>query len=326
MAQSWLEVLQGAVSGHRLATSKGDLSTFASDALTSYGETADAVLLAGSEHDVIEAVRICHRFQRSVRRPRQRHQPVGGSLPEPDGVVIALNRLQRIDVDAPRRLATVGAGRLEPGRFQGGGRFGLYYAPDPSSQSVCSIGGNVAFNAGGAHCLKYGMTGNHVLGLRVVLPDGGAELGGESLESVGPGLTALFFGSEGLLGIALRTTLRLLPKPERIRTVLAAYASLGRPATPSPPSWPPACCRRRWRSWTGWPSRPPRPRSIPATRPMPAGLYRRARRRGSVVDAEWAAAASVLARRARVDRIARDAEDGPRSGRGARARSPPSAG
>jgi len=107
--------------------------------------------------------------------------------------------------------------------------FGLYYAPDPSSQPVCTIGGNVAFNSGGAHCLKYGMTANHVLGMRVVLPDGViVDLGGPSCETVGPDMTGFFVGSEGLFGVALEITLRLLPRPERFRTVLAAYDSLER--------------------------------------------------------------------------------------------------
>ena len=104
---------------------------------------------------------------------------------------------------------------------------GLYYAPDPSSQSVCTIGGNVAFNSGGAHCFRHGMTANHVLGLEVVLPDGEVvRLGGDSLEQAGPDLTGLFVGSEGLFGVALEITLRLIPRPEAYRTVLAAYDSL----------------------------------------------------------------------------------------------------
>ncbi len=104
---------------------------------------------------------------------------------------------------------------------------GLYYAPDPSSQSVCTIGGNVAFNSGGAHCLKYGMTSNHVLGIKAVLADGKVtELGGRSLESVGPDLVGLFVGSEGLFGVALEITLRLLPRPEDWFTLLAAYDTL----------------------------------------------------------------------------------------------------
>jgi glycolate oxidase len=103
----------------------------------------------------------------------------------------------------------------------------LYYAPDPSSQPVCTIGGNVAFNSGGAHCLKYGMTGNHVLAIQAVLADGEiVRFGTDSLEGVGPDLVGIFVGSEGLFGIALEITLRLLPKPEAYRTVLAAYRSL----------------------------------------------------------------------------------------------------
>jgi glycolate oxidase len=229
VAQTWLGALQGAVPGHRLATSKGDLSTFASDGLTAYAETPGAVLLANSEHEVIEAVRICHRYRVPFVARGSGTSLSGASVPEPGGLVIALNRLRRIDIDAPRRLATVepGAWNLDVSKAAAGS--GLYYAPDPSSQQICSIGGNIAFNAGGAHCLKYGTTGNHVLGLRVVLPDGTvADLGGESLESVGPGLTALFSASEGLLGVVLRATVRLLPKPERIRTVLAAYPTLAR--------------------------------------------------------------------------------------------------
>jgi glycolate oxidase len=105
-------------------------------------------------------------------------------------------------------------------------QYGLIYAPDPSSQQICTIGGNVAFNAGGAHCLKYGMTSNHVIGMKCVLATGEVvELGSESTESAGPDVTGLFTGSEGLFGIALEITLRLLPKVECYHTVLASYPS-----------------------------------------------------------------------------------------------------
>jgi len=107
--------------------------------------------------------------------------------------------------------------------------YNLYYAPDPSSQLICTIGGNLAFNSGGAHCLKYGMTSNHILGLKVVLADGEVvEFGGQSLDGVGvgPDLVGLFVGSEGLFGVALEATVRLLPKPALYRTVLAAYNDL----------------------------------------------------------------------------------------------------
>ena len=105
--------------------------------------------------------------------------------------------------------------------------YDLYFAPDPSSQTICTIGGNIAFNSGGAHCLKYGMTSNHVLGIKAVLPDGEVvHLGGESLEDDSLSLAGLYVGSEGLFGVALEITLRLMPKPELYRTVLASYSSM----------------------------------------------------------------------------------------------------
>ena len=227
MQQTWLGALQSAVPDSQLVTTRGDRATYASDALTVFGTPPAAVLLASSEQDVIDAVRICHRFGVPFVARGSGTSLSGGPVPQADGLVIALNRLLDLTVDPARRLATAqpGVWNLDVSRMAAA--HGLYYAPDPSSQQICSIGGNVAFNAGGAHCLKYGSTGNHVVGIRAVLPDATVvDLGGDSIESVGPGLTSLFNGSEGLLGIALRATLRLLPKPESVKTVLAAYPSL----------------------------------------------------------------------------------------------------
>ena len=143
-------------------------------------------------------------------------------------MVIALNKLNRILSYSPKSLSCV----VEPGVINANvskraAADGLYYAPDPSSGPVCTIGGNVAFNSGGAHCLKYGMTSNHVLGLKIVTPEGEiVELGGDSLEAVGADLAGFFVGSEGLLGVALEITLRLLPKVETYKTVLVAYETL----------------------------------------------------------------------------------------------------
>ena len=104
---------------------------------------------------------------------------------------------------------------------------GLHYAPDPSSQSICTIGGNVAFNSGGAHCLKYGMTSNHVLGVKVITASGEiVEFGGTRREQIGPDWTGLFVGNEGLFGVALEITLQLLPPAECFHTVLTGYATL----------------------------------------------------------------------------------------------------
>ena len=151
----------------------------------------------------------------------------GGAVPIEGGLVIALNHFNRILRYGPKgRIITVEPGVINLKVSQTAMSDKLCYAPDPSSTPVCTIGGNVAFNSGGAHCLKYGMTANHVLGIKAVLPDGEVvELGGESLESVGPDLVGMLIGSEGLFGIVLEITLRLLPRSEVYRTVLAAYDS-----------------------------------------------------------------------------------------------------
>ena len=152
----------------------------------------------------------------------------GGSVPVEGGVVIALNRLDKVlAIDPETRTAVVQPGVINLRVSQVAAAHGLAYAPDPSSQSVCSIGGNLAFNSGGAHCLKHGMTSNHVLGMTVVLPDGVlVELGGDSTETVGPDWTGMFVGSEGLFGIAVEVTLRLVTVAEATRTSLAVYDSL----------------------------------------------------------------------------------------------------
>ena len=212
----------------RLLTNKAALITYESDALTSFKSSPAAVVIAEKQEEVVETVRKCHEYDIPFVARGSGTSLSGGSLPIEGGIVIALNRLNRvIRVDPDQRTAVVEAGVINLDVSQAADPFGLYFAPDPSSQLICTIGGNLAFNSGGAHCLKYGMTSNHVIGLKVVLPDGEIiKLGGESLESVDSDLVGLFVGSEGLFGIALEATLRLLPKPESYKTVLAAYRSL----------------------------------------------------------------------------------------------------
>ncbi len=212
----------------RLLTRPAQLAPFESDALTSFRERPKAVVLAETQDEVIATVRACHQYRVPFVARGSGTSLSGGSLPVPEGIVIALNRLNRIiEIDPQERLAVVEAGAVNLEISNAAAPHGLYYAPDPSSQPICTIGGNIAFNSGGAHCLKYGMTSNHVLGLKVVLPDGEVvKLGGDSLESVGPDLVGLFVGCEGLFGVALEVTLRLIPKPEAFKTVLAAYRSL----------------------------------------------------------------------------------------------------
>ncbi|MBE0411786.1 MAG: FAD-binding protein, partial [Anaerolineales bacterium] len=226
--QSLLNDLRAIYPPDRLLTSPAQVVPFESDALTSYQARPRAVVLAETQDEVIETVRLCHLWGVPFVARGSGTSLSGGSLPVPDGIVIALNRLNRlIRLDPEGRFAVVEAGIVNLSVSQAAAPYHLYYAPDPSSQLIATIGGNLAFNAGGAHCLKYGMTSNHILGIKVVLPDGEVvELGNESLENTGPDLVGLFVGSEGLFGIALEVTLRLLPKPEKFKTVLAAYRSL----------------------------------------------------------------------------------------------------
>jgi glycolate oxidase len=212
----------------RLLTSPARLAPYESDALTSFRARPEAVVLARSRDEVVDLVRRCHAEGIPFVARGSGTSLSGGSLPVEGGIVIALNQLDRVlAIDPGERTAVVEPGAINASVSDAAAPHGLFYAPDPSSQSVCTIGGNLAFNSGGAHCLKHGMTSNHVLGVEAVLADGEiVRLGSGSPEPAGPGWLGLFVGSEGLFGIALEATLRLLPLPEATRTVLAAYDSL----------------------------------------------------------------------------------------------------
>ncbi len=212
----------------RFLTARAQLLPYESDALTVFRARPRAVVLPETQEEVIETVRLCHQERLPFVARGSGTSLSGGSLPIEEGIVIGLNRLNRIlELDPEQRIAVVEPGVINLDVSAAAAPYNLYYAPDPSSQSVCTIGGNVAFNSGGAHCLRHGMTSNHVLGIKAVLPDGElVEMGGRSLERIGPDLTGFYVGSEGLFGIALEITLRLVPKPETYRTLLAAYRSL----------------------------------------------------------------------------------------------------
>lgn len=224
----FLAALRRRLPPEKVHTDGAALGAFQTDGLTAFSERPLAVVLPDTQEEVVETVRLCHEHAFPFVARGSGTSLSGGAVPVPGGVVIALSRLNRVLALDPRARTCV----VEPGVFnaqvsKAAAPYGLLYAPDPSSGPVCTIGGNVAFNSGGAHCLKYGMTANHVLGLKVVLPDGEVvTLGNGSLEAVGPDLVGLFVGSEGLFGIALEVTLRLLPKVERYQTVLAAYRTL----------------------------------------------------------------------------------------------------
>jgi glycolate oxidase len=203
------------------------LRTYECDGLTGHRVVPALVVLPETTGQVQAVVRACHAHAVPFVARGAGTGLSGGALPVAEGIVVSLSRMNRIlevDEEGERIVVQPGVANLQVTEAVIGR--GLYYAPDPSSQQVCTIGGNVAENSGGAHCLKHGFTVNHVTGLLVVLPDGElVRLGGRSLESPGPDLLGCFVGSEGTLGIATEITLRLLRRPEAVRTVLAAFHS-----------------------------------------------------------------------------------------------------
>lgn len=220
--------LVGVLPPERWLTRPVELAAYESDALTAFRTRPVAVAVPETADEVIALVRACHEARIPFVARGSGTSLSGGSLPVSGGIVITLNRLNRIlRVDPDQRIAVVEPGVINTHVSVAAAAHGLYYAPDPSSQTICTIGGNVAFNSGGAHCLKTGMTANHVLGLKAVLATGEVvSWGGDSRERVGPDWCGLFTGNEGLFGIALEITLQLLPKAETVHTVLAGYRSL----------------------------------------------------------------------------------------------------
>ncbi len=212
----------------RLLLAPAQLAAYESDGLTAFKATPLAVAVPETADEVVALVRFCRDAGVPFVARGSGTSLSGGSLPVAGGLVIALNRLNRIlRLDPVRRVAVVEPGAINTHVSVAAAPYGLHYAPDPSSQSVCTIGGNVAFNSGGAHCLKYGMTSNHVLGLKAVLATGECvEWGGSSRENVGPDWCGLFVGNEGLFGVVLEVTLQLLPRAECFHTVLAGYRTL----------------------------------------------------------------------------------------------------
>ena len=222
-----LEELRAIVDGRGLVSSPEELHTYECDGLVNFRVLPRAILLPTSVEQVRSIVRICHQQRIPFVARGSGTGLSGGATPVENGIVISLVRMNRIlEVDFPNARAVVEPGVLNldvTARIQ---HNEFFYAPDPSSQTVCTIGGNVAENAGGAHCLKYGFTTTHVLGLEVVLPDGSlVHLGGKTLDAPGYDLAGIFVGSEGTLGIATKIILRIVKRPECVRTLLAAFDS-----------------------------------------------------------------------------------------------------
>jgi glycolate oxidase len=224
---SFISDLQAIFPPERCLLDGAALAAYESDGLTAFAATPRAVVVPLTREEVVAAVSICAAWAIPFMARGSGTSLSGGAVPVEDGLVIAMNQMNRIlRLDPEARLAVVEPGVINLAVSQAAAPHGLYFAPDPSSQQICTIGGNVAFNSGGAHCLKYGMTANHVIGATIVTPTGEIlECGGESVESLGPDCLGLFCGSEGLFGIALELTLRLIPKAEVFHTLLAGYDS-----------------------------------------------------------------------------------------------------
>lgn len=225
---SQMQSLEQLLPADRFADTASALAAFQSDGLTAFAVKPKAIVTPQSSEEVATVVKWCCQQRVPFVARGSGTSLSGGSLPHADGIVIALNRLNKIlHLDLPNLRATVEPGVINSKLSSSVEHAGLYYAPDPSSQQVCTIGGNIAFNSGGAHCLKYGMTSNHVLAMKMVLPDGEMiEVGSAGGETVGPDLLGLMVGSEGLMGIAVEITVKLLPKQESFHTVLAGYKTL----------------------------------------------------------------------------------------------------
>jgi glycolate oxidase subunit GlcD len=223
-----LDALANAVGPRWLKTDRAELSTFASDGLPTHVSRPGAVVIPGSREEVLRVLRILHHFHIPFVARGAGTGLSGGALANSEAVLIVLTRLNRIlEIDPENRRAVVEPGVVNTRLTAAAEPFGLHYAPDPSSQSACTMGGNVAENAGGPHCLKYGVTTNHVLALEVALPSGELlELGSPNGEPWGPDLVGLFVGSEGTFGIATSIVVRLTPTPRAIRTLLADFAAL----------------------------------------------------------------------------------------------------
>ncbi|HKQ55252.1 MAG TPA: FAD-linked oxidase C-terminal domain-containing protein [Methyloceanibacter sp.] len=201
--------------------------TFETDALTAYRALPLAVVLPGSTEEVSAILRFCHDNRIKVVPRGAGTSLSGGALPLEDAIVLCLSRMSKVlDIDLASRAARVEAGITNSGITDAVAADGFFYAPDPSSQIACTIGGNVATNSGGAHCLKYGVTTNNVLGVRMVLMNGDVvDIGGASLDAPGYDFLALVAGSEGQLGVVTEVTVRLLKAAEGARPMLIGFGS-----------------------------------------------------------------------------------------------------
>jgi len=213
---------------HCLLVTPEETKPYECDGLSAYRRVPLAVTLPENEAQVQAVLKVCHELKVPVVARGAGTGLSGGALPHEQGVTLGLSKMKSIlEIDPVARIARVQPGVRNLAISEATAIHGLYYAPDPSSQIACSIGGNIAENSGGVHCLKYGLTVHNVLKVRFVTIEGEVmELGGDGLDAAGLDLLALIIGSEGMLGVVTEITVKLLPKPQLARVVLACFDSL----------------------------------------------------------------------------------------------------
>jgi len=228
MTPTFITALKAALPANSLLIEPEALRPYECDGLSAYKQTPLAVCLPETLEQAQAVLRVCREHKVPVVARGAGTGLSGGALPLADGVILSLARFNKIlQIDPDNLLAVVQPGVRNLAISEAVAHLGLYYAPDPSSQIACSIGGNVAENSGGVHCLKYGLTVHNLLALKVLTIDGELlEIGLSALDSPGYDLLALMTGSEGLLGIVVEVTVKLLVKPERAQVVLAAFDSV----------------------------------------------------------------------------------------------------
>ena len=220
--------LRAIVPGEGVISDPASLRAYESDGLTAYRQVPLVVVLPETTAQVSEILRWCNQAGVKVVPRGSGTSLSGGALPLEDGVLLGLSKFNQVlDIDYDSRVAVVQPGVTNLAITRAVEDRGFYYAPDPSSQIACSIGGNVAENSGGVHCLKYGLTTNNVLGVEMVMMDGEVvRLGGQHLDPAGLDLLGIVVGSEGLLGVVTEVTVRLLPKPQTARALLLGFETV----------------------------------------------------------------------------------------------------
>jgi glycolate oxidase len=218
-------VLRTIVPGEGVIAAEREMRPYESDGLTAYRQLPMVVVLPETTEQVAEILRYCHSEGVKVVPRGAGTSLSGGALPLADGVLLGMAKFNRIrEIDYENRVVVAGPGVTNLAVTGAVAGAGFYYAPDPSSQIACTIGGNVAENSGGVHCLKYGMTTNNVLGCEIVLMTGEVlRLGGKHLDAAGYDLLGIINGSEGLLGVVTEVTVRILRKPETARAMLVGF-------------------------------------------------------------------------------------------------------